>query len=229
MTYLYPLFLQGVRGYNALQVGETVFVTGMIMFVAAPIVGVLGRNLDPRLVISCGFLCFAISCFELHPITAQWGFDQMFIPQALRGMALMMCIVPINTMALGTLPPDRIKNASGLFNLTRNLGGAVGLAGINTILSQRWDLHMSRLRDHVTWGRHVAVEQYQGMSEMMQGNLGSDAQMAALKQLAMAVRHQAQVMAFSDVFLIMAILFLGLLLLIPLVDRSRGGDTAPAH
>jgi DHA2 family multidrug resistance protein len=137
--------------------------------------------------------------------------------------------VPINTMALGTLPPERIKNASGLFNLTRNLGGAVGLAGINAIVSQRWDLHMARLRGQVTWGRQVAVEQMHGMSEMMQGTLGSDAQMAALKKLAMAVRHQAQVMAFADVFLIMAVLFVGLLLLIPLVDRSRGGDAAPAH
>ena len=64
----------------------------------------------------------------------------------------MLCMVPINNIALGTLPPDRLKNASGLFNLTRNLGGAVGLALINTVLNNRMDLHLQRLRESVTWG-----------------------------------------------------------------------------
>ena len=62
-------------------------------------------------------------------------------------------MVPINNIALGTLPPERVKNASGLFNLTRNLGGAVGLAGINTVLNDRTDLHLARLHEAVTWSR----------------------------------------------------------------------------
>ena len=80
------------------------------------------------------------------------------MPQILRGVSLMLCMVPINNLALGTMPPDKIKNASGLFNLTRNLGGAFGLALINTVLDKRMDLHLERLRESVVWGRAAADE-----------------------------------------------------------------------
>ena len=63
----------------------------------------------------------------------------------------MLCMIPINNIALGTLPPARMKDASGLYNLTRNLGGAVGLALINTVLNDRWDLHLARLHERFTW------------------------------------------------------------------------------
>ena len=84
-------------------------------------------------------------------LTKDWDFWELFVPQIFRGVGLMICMVPINNIALGTLSPDRIKNASGLYNLTRNLGGAVGLAVINTLLNNRLDLHLQRLRESVTW------------------------------------------------------------------------------
>ena len=65
----------------------------------------------------------------------------------------MFCMVPVSMLALGTLPPERVKNASGLFNLTRNLGGAFGLAILTTILNKRWDLHIERLHEAVNWAR----------------------------------------------------------------------------
>ncbi|GGE33891.1 MFS transporter [Agaricicola taiwanensis] len=230
LTYLYPLYLARVRGYNALEIGETVFVTGVFMFLAAPVVGILGRKLDPRLVISCGLIGFAISSFELAPLTKDWSFWELFLPQALRGVSLMMCMVPINILALGTLPPDRIKNASGLFNLMRNIGGAFGLAGITTILNDRWDLHLTRLHDSVSWGRDVAVERLNTMALGLQGALDSNADLAAVQQLAQIVRREALVMAFADVFLIMGLIFAVMVLLIPLVSKPRAeaGD-APAH
>ena len=70
-------------------------------------------------------------------LTKDWDFWELFVPQIFRGVGLMICMVPINNIALGTLPPERLKNASGLYNLTRNLGGAVGLALINTLLNDR--------------------------------------------------------------------------------------------
>ena len=91
-------------------------------------------------------------------ITADWDFWELLVPQMFRGFSLMLCMVPINNLALGTMPPQKIKNASGLFNLTRNLGGAVGLALINTLLDKRMDLHLQRLRESVIWGRSVADE-----------------------------------------------------------------------
>ncbi len=70
----------------------------------------------------------------------------------------MLCMIPINNIALGTLPPARMKNAAGLYNLTRNLGGAVGLALINTLLNDRWDLHLTRLHERFGWSHAPALE-----------------------------------------------------------------------
>ncbi|WP_029003620.1 DHA2 family efflux MFS transporter permease subunit [Azorhizobium doebereinerae] len=230
LTYLYPLFLAQVRGFNSLQIGETVFVTGAAMFVFAPVVGIFGRKLDPRLVIGAGFVCLIVSSFELLPITKDWGFYEMLWPQLLRGAALMMCMVPINTVALGTLPPSQLKNASGLFNLMRNLGGAVGLAIINTVLNSRWDLHMARLRDAVTWSRPGVVDTLANITAGFQARLGTNAEIAATKEVAKMVRQHALVMAFSDVFLGIAVFLCGAALLVFLVRKpNAGAGAAPAH
>jgi DHA2 family multidrug resistance protein len=81
-------------------------------------------------------------------ITADFGFKELFIPQALRGVSLMLCFIPINILALGTLPKEKVKNASGLYNTARNLGGAIGLALINTVIIHRLAHHKTRLRSH---------------------------------------------------------------------------------
>ena len=118
----------------------------------------------------------------------------------------MLAIVPITNVAIGTLPPERIKNASGLFNLMRNLGGAVGLAALNTVLDDRIDLHITRLHEAVAWGRGPAVEMLNNMTAGFK-NFGSDASAMALKQLTGFVHQQATVMAFADVFLILTVVF----------------------
>ena len=103
-----------------------------------------------------GFIGFGVSSWMLTGMTADWDFQELLWPQVLRGLSLMICMVPITNLSLGTLPVATLKNASGLFNVTRNLGGAVGLAIINTILSDREDLHIARIRETLTWGRDVA-------------------------------------------------------------------------
>ena len=137
LTYLYPLYLSRIRHYDSLMIGETMFVSGAAMFLTAPIAGILSSKLDPRVMMMMGFAGFATGTYMMTGITADWDFYELLLPQILRGCSLMICMVPINNIALGTLPPDRMKNASGLFNLTRNLGGAVGLAIINTMITQR--------------------------------------------------------------------------------------------
>ncbi len=229
LTYLYPLFLARVRGYNSLQIGETVFVTGAFMFISAPIIGTLSRKFDPRIFIGLGLIGFVVSTFELTPITNQWSFGELFLPQALRGVALMFCMVPINMLALGTLGPDQVKNASGLFNLMRNLGGAVGLAIINTMLTTRTDVHVQHLRERVVWGRNVVDETLQGMTSAFSPALGSDAQMAALKKIMGMVQREATVLAFSDVFLMLAAFFCIACLFVPLLERPRMDASAAAH
>jgi DHA2 family multidrug resistance protein len=131
------------------------------------------------------------------------------MPQIFRGFGLMFCMVPINNLALGTLAPQRIKGASGLFNLTRNLGGAVGLALINTVLINRTALHTERLAEHVTWSNSAAVDQLNNMTLNDQAN-GLNGAVAATQQLANMVAQQASVLSFVDVFVLLTVLFAGL-------------------
>jgi MFS transporter, DHA2 family, multidrug resistance protein len=225
LTYLYPLYLARVRGYSSLQIGETMFVTGICMFLMAPVAGFLSRKMDPRMMMGIGFAAFALGTWLVTGLTKDWDFWELFVPQVLRGVGLMICMVPINNIALGTLPPDRIKNASGLYNLTRNLGGAVGLALINTAVNTRLDLHLHRLRENVHWGRSTALETLNTMTLNFQQGLGSDAAQAALKTLSNMVRREALVMSFADVFLLLTVLFLGLIFALPFIRKPAA---APA-
>jgi MFS transporter, DHA2 family, multidrug resistance protein len=222
LTYLYPVFLGRVRGYSALQIGETMFVTGVAMFLTAPIAGRLMTKIDPRIMMGAGFAAFAVGTWWVTFITKDWDFWELFIPQILRGVGLMIAMIPINNISLGTMPPAQMKNASGLFNLMRNLGGAVGLALINTVLNNRWDLHLARLHEHVEWASAAAVERLDTITAGF-AKLGSDASAAALKQMAAIVRQQALVMAFSDVFYLLTFLFVALVIAAPLMKRPKPG------
>lgn len=224
LTYLYPLYLARVRGYSSLQIGETMFVSGAAMFLMAPVAGFLSRKLDPRIMMAVGFGAFAVGTWMITGLTKDWDFWELFVPQIFRGVGLMICMVPINNIALGTLPPDRIKNASGLYNLTRNLGGAVGLAVINTLVNNRLDLHLQRLRESVTWDSSTAMETLNALTMKFQA-LGTDANAAALKTMSNMVRREALVMSFADVFLLLTVLFLGLVCALPFIKKPRA---APA-
>jgi DHA2 family multidrug resistance protein len=209
LTYLYPLYLAQIRGYNALMIGETMFVSGLAMFATAPIAGRLMTRLDPRIMLVIGFLFFAAGTYWMTWLTRDWDFRELFWPQIFRGIGLMLAFIPINNISLGTLAPERVKNASGLYNLTRNLGGAVGLAGLTTILNDRTDLHLARLHEAITWSRPAALETLNSLAQRFQ-SYGSDAQAMALKQLNLLVHRQGLVMAFADVFFLLTLLFLAL-------------------
>lgn len=229
LTYVYPIYLSRVRGYDSLQIGETMFVSGLCMFVAAPVVGRLMGKVDPRLLIALGFAGFALGTWLASGITKDWDFWELLVPQMLRGFSLMTAMVPINNVALGTLPPARLKNASGLYNLTRNLGGAVGLACINTLINDRWDLHLQRLHESVAWGHEQAEATLAALTQAYAA-YGSGAAAAATKKLAQIVRGQALVMSLGDVFLALTLLFLALVAVTPLMSRpGRGGAGADAH
>lgn len=228
LTYLYPVYLSQVRGYDALMIGETMFVTGVAMFLTAPVAGRLSQAMDPRAMMLTGFLGFALGTYIASGITADWDFYELLAPQILRGCSLMLSMVPINNLALGTLPPEQLKNASGLYNLTRNLGGAVGLAVINTVLNDRTDLHLARLHESVAWGRSAAEETLAGLTQQLSARI-PDGDLAALKQLSLLVRRQAGVLAFADVFLVLTGLFAGMALLALFMRKPEAALQGAGH
>lgn len=135
--YLMPVFLALVRGHDPLEIGEIMLVTGVAQLCTAPLAVLLERRIDGRLLTLFGFVLFGVglglSAFDGRSA----DYDAMFWPQVIRGVAIMFCLLPPTRLALGHLAPSRVPDASGLFNLMRNLGGAVGLALIGSLVFGR--------------------------------------------------------------------------------------------
>jgi DHA2 family multidrug resistance protein len=229
-VYLIPLFLGRIRGFNSLQIGETMFVTGLAMFIAAPLVGQMAQRLNIRIVLLAGLGIMGIAIWMTATLTAQSGFPQMAWPLALRGIGTMMVMVPVNQVALGTLPPARVKNASGLYNLMRNLGGAVGLAMINQLVTERSAAHALHLSEAASSGRLAATQWLQNVTAALTPHLGGpQAEVAALKRLQLLVSQQSLVLAYNDVLVVMAVLFFLAMPLVFLLRQPRAGAGGGGH
>ena len=227
-VYIVPLFLARVRGYDSLEIGLVMMVTGIFQFMSAPIAGVMMRRMDPRVMLALGLSLFGTGVYLSTAMTAEWGYWELFAPQAIRGVSLMLCFMPINMLALGTLPPERIKNASGLYNLMRNLGGAVGIALINTIITDRMALHWGRLVESVNGARPEVAAYIDRLAGRFDGTIAGDATAAAMKRIGEMVNQQATVMTFNDALLLMSMVFFGPLLLMPLIRKPKQA-VADAH
>ena len=227
LTYIYPRYLAEVRGYSAMMIGETMFVSGITMFFMAPVVGQLIQRFDMRYIIAGGLVIFALGSYQMTWITRDFDFYELLVPQILRGVGMMCAMVPTNNIALGTLPPDRVKNASGLFNLMRNLGGAVGLAIINEVLNVRTDLHITRLQERVTWGNATATALLNMLTQKFEGM--GDAALMALKELSQIVHRQAVVMSYGDAFFLLTLFYIGLSLSVMLLKKPNMMAVGDSH
>jgi MFS transporter, DHA2 family, multidrug resistance protein len=144
-VYLMPVFLGLVRLHSAFEIGGVMLVTGVAQLLAAPIAVQVERRCDPKTLSAFGFALFGIGLGMSYFQTWETDFDQMFWPQVVRGVAIMFCLLPPTRLALGHLAPERVPNASGLFNLMRNLGGAIGIALIDTVIWVRAPEHVDRI------------------------------------------------------------------------------------
>jgi DHA2 family multidrug resistance protein len=220
-TYLVPLFLAQVRGFSALQIGETVVVVGLAQLVMSPFAPRIARRLDLRIMLSIGVAVFAVSMYLTAVLTNQTGFWELFVPQWVRGMGLMFFYMSANMIALGTLAQDRMKNAAGLYNLMRDLGGAIGLASIGTIMNARLHFHWNRLIEDINPAR-AAVQQFlEAQTGRFDAVVAGDPHRAALKLLANLTQREALVLTYNDLLLLLGALFVFGLILLPLVRRPR--------
>ncbi|MGI4850710.1 MAG: DHA2 family efflux MFS transporter permease subunit [Janthinobacterium lividum] len=230
LVYLLPLYLAVVRQFTALEIGMTMFVSGLFQFIAAPIVGILSQKVDLRLLLFFGFLMFSANAYLCSFITSDYGFREFFWPQVLRGASLMFCFIPINTLALGTIPKEMLKNASGLYNTMRNLGGAIGLALINTVIIQRLALHKTRLSDSIRPGRVAVDKTFSNLEDHFDVSILGDAHTAATQKIYGIMSQQAYALTFGDTFYLIAILFVIPIFFIPLIKKPNlNGDTADVH
>ena len=222
--YLTPLFLGRVEGYSALQIGKAVFSTGVFQILAIPVYARLAGRFDLRWILMAGLALFALSMIEYLPITHDWSARELLLPQALRGIGQQLAVPPTVTLTLGGLAPNRLKQASGLFNLMRNLGGAMGIAGCATILTNRTNLHFERLAEHLTPANEP-------MNALLAQASGGATDASALRSLWQLTFREAQVLTYGDAFFTILACFVVATALVPLMRKVAPpqGPSADAH
>ncbi len=216
--YLTPLFLGRIRGYSALDIGLAVFSTGVFQILSIPLYAFLANRVDLRWIMMAGLALFALSMWDFSPITHDWGAQELLLPQALRGMAQQLAVPPTVTLTLGALAQSRLKQASGLFNLMRNLGGAIGIAACATILNDRTNLHFTRLAEHLN-SSNENLNHWLGEVAINLAQQGLDGNAAALRQLWNLTYREAQTQTYSDAFLAIMVCFVVATAMVPLMRK----------
>jgi DHA2 family multidrug resistance protein len=230
-TYLIPVFLGRVRDFTSMQIGTTVFVTGFSQIVSTLIAARLSQTVDPRKTITAGLILFSVSLWWTSHITEEWGFAAFLGPQLLRGFAVMLCIVPSVNLALTGFAPIELRYASGLFNLMRNLGGALGIAIVNTWLQDETRIHFARMGENLATAGQHAREMIAGLASQFSQYTPDPAHALLLAQaeLARVVTRNSLTLAFNDVFRLMSWMFLIALVLVPFCRPIRGNAPPPAE
>jgi DHA2 family multidrug resistance protein len=229
-TYLVPLFLGRVRGYDSLQIGTTVFVTGIAQILSVVVAARLSQRVDPRRMIAAGLALFAASLWSTSFLTSEWGFWSLALPQALRGFSIMLCIVPSVTLALSGFAQAELRYASGLFNLMRNLGGAIGIAVVTTWLQDYARTNAARFGESLGEANRHAPDVVAELAAHV-GSWTADASHALLVaqgEIVSVVARQALTLSFNDVFRLMSWLFLAALVLVPFCRPARTAAPAAA-
>lgn len=219
-VYLMPVFLAFVRGHDALAIGEIMLVTGATQLLVAPIAVALDRRFDPRLLSGLGFLVFGVGLGLSSTQTPATDYAAMFWPQVVRGAAIMFCLLPPTRLALALLAPARVPDGSGLFNLMRNLGGAIGIALIDTVIYGRAPLHGERLLARLEAGDGAAAGfvgiPLDDFAALSQGSMDVD----ALGQLQDQMEKAALAMAVNDAWFMLAMITLAALAVLPAARRA---------
>ena len=215
--YLLALFLGLVRGHSPLEIGEIMIVTGVSRLLMAPVATVLEVRVKPRLLTAIGFGLFGIGVLASGFSTSTTDFDEMFWPQVIRGAAMMLCLLPATRLALDGWPAEDIADASGLFNLMRNLGGAIGISLIDTIVEQRTPGHVTALAGQLQAGSADAARLVGGLPlEMFQGHDIGPIDDVTKALIAPMVENAALTQSMNEAWFMLAAMFgLSLLLLLP--------------
>jgi MFS transporter, DHA2 family, multidrug resistance protein len=168
-----------------------------------------------------GLSSFGISMWLFTPMMNQWGWQEMLLPLAFRGLATPFSMASTVTLTLGGLPPDRLKSASGLFSLMRSLGGAIGIAACGTIINDRTNLHFLRIAEHLTSANTNMMNLLHDLTARYAQAWGDPVggQAAALKKLWLLAYREAQVQAFADAYLAIAVCFAVSVAMVPLMRK----------
>jgi MFS transporter, DHA2 family, multidrug resistance protein len=202
-VYVLPVYLSRIQGYNAEQIGIVLAWTGLPQLLLIPLVPQLMKRLDPRLVIGTGFALFAASNFMNIYMTPDYATDQLLWPNMVRAVGQALVFAPLSAVATAGIEAENAGSASGLFNMMRNLGGAVGIAMLQTFLTKREQYHSNVLTQSVSMLEQANRARIDQLTQYFMSHGVADhaeATHRALVAIGNIVQKQAYILAFSDTF-----------------------------
>jgi DHA2 family multidrug resistance protein len=224
-VYLMPVFLAFVRRHDAFEIGTIMLVTGIAQLVTAPFAAILESRVGARVLTAAGFALFAVGLglSAVQPRTAD--FDEMLWPQIVRGVAIMFCLLPPTRFALGALPPAEVADASGLFNLMRNLGGAIGIALIDTILYGRSTIYAEDFRVRLLAGDISAAKAIGLDLSLFLNQPPGPPDEAAIAHVRPMVERASLALSVNEAWAMLACVAIAALLLVPLArDKAFSSE-----
>jgi MFS transporter, DHA2 family, multidrug resistance protein len=231
-VFIMPLYLSRIQGYNAEQIGLVLAWTGLPQLVLIPLVPRLMKRFDARLVISVGFALFAASNFMNIYMTTDYGSDQLFWPNVIRAIGQALAFAPLSAVATAGIEAENAGSASALFNMMRNLGGAIGIAVLQTFLSKREQYHSNVVTQSVSMFEQATRTRIQSLTQYFvnHGVLDlADASHRAVVAIGLIVQKQAFVLAFSDTFYLLGVTLIFALMATLLLRKPGHLETGGAH
>ncbi|NEJ25102.1 DHA2 family efflux MFS transporter permease subunit [Rhizobium leguminosarum] len=207
-VFVLPIYLTRIQGYNSEQIGMVLAWTGIPQLLLIPLVPRLMKRFDVRLLIIIGFALFAASNFMNVHMTGDYASDQLFWPNIVRAIGQALVFTPLSAIATAGIEQENAGSASALFNMMRNLGGAVGIASLQTFLSKREQFHSNILTNSVSVFEDATRDRIARLTGYFMSHGVSDQALASHKAvvaIALKIRKQANIMAFSDTFFLLGV------------------------
>jgi DHA2 family multidrug resistance protein len=218
-VYITPLYLGFVRQHTPFEIGKIMIVMGAAQLATAPFAAMAARRFNPLLLTAIGYGVFAAGLVGDGFMTYDTDFDELLWPQILRGAAVLFCLLPTTSLALEGQPIARMPNASGLFNLMRNLGGAIGIALIDIVLEQRAPVHVAHLVARLQAGDTAAARIVGIPMSLFKDAIRGPIDQATKDMVAPLVDRAALVLSFNEAWLMLGALFVLALMVVPLMRR----------
>ncbi len=230
-VYILPAYLGQAQGYNAEQIGQVLAWTGLPQLILIPLVPKLMQRFDARYIAFTGLTIFAYSCFMNTAMSPDYAGDQLWIPNIVRAIGQAMVLTPLTSVTTGETAPQDAAAASGISNMLRNLGGAIGTAVLATVITRREQFHSNIIGQSVSLGREEVRDRIAQTTDFFMAHGVPDpaaARQQAIIALGKAVKHQALVMGFSDTFAVIGVVLMLSAIAVTLTRKVRG-SAAGAH
>lgn len=220
LGYMIPVFLGQVRELNSSQIGHIMMVNGIVMFFFAPLLAWIIPNFDSRKTVFIGLVLAGTGVWMNSYLNIHSDFDFMLWPQIYRGVGLMICLIVVSHLAMATLPMSKVADASGIYNVMRNIGGAVGLALINSSLDWFTALHVAELNRFMTPKNLIFIEHLENLKAQLSDS-GDFAENLALGSIYQDIHFQALTTSFNDLLRLLAIIMFAAALLTFFMDKTK--------